>query len=158
MLMIQGINTISKPNNNLRGKLVKVKDKTPKNIISNVVYSFTCQNDWFQANYIGETKQTFKSRVSHHRRPSTGDTYDSLSLPTWERHCAYWKYLDARQGGGLVKMRGERSHLGKDWTTISEQERRAVSQLDIPGTGRFDSFLTVSADSFYIDTISSFTW
>ena len=55
----QGINTIFKPANNLRGKLVKVKDKTPKNTISNVVYSFTCQHEGCQANYIGETKQAF---------------------------------------------------------------------------------------------------
>jgi hypothetical protein len=73
----QGINTIYKPVNNLRGQLVKVKDKTPIETQSNLIYSFVCHQEGCKAEYIGETKQALKSRVSQHRRPSTGDTYDS---------------------------------------------------------------------------------
>ena len=72
-----GINTYMKPYNTLRSQLVRVKDKTPKEKQSNLVYKFTCGNAECNVSYIGETKQALKSRISQHQRPSSGDTYDS---------------------------------------------------------------------------------
>jgi hypothetical protein len=74
------INTAQKPVNNLRGKLVKVKNKEPLDIQLNLVYHFNCQHTECSENYIGETKQALKLRASQHRRPSSGDTYDSASF------------------------------------------------------------------------------
>ena len=43
----QGINTIYKPFNNLRSKLVKVKDRAPKDTQSNLIYNFSCpHSEW----------------------------------------------------------------------------------------------------------------
>jgi hypothetical protein len=73
----QGINTYFKPFNTLRSILVKVKDKTPKEKQSNLIYRYKCHERNCSHTYIGETKQALKSRVSQHRRPSAGDLYDS---------------------------------------------------------------------------------
>ena len=54
-----------------------MKDKAPKEKTSNLVYGVTCGFPGCSESYVGETKQSLKARMSQHRRPSTGDQYDS---------------------------------------------------------------------------------
>ncbi|XP_072041173.1 uncharacterized protein [Amphiura filiformis] len=55
-----GISTSFKPVNTLRGKLVNVKDKQPKDKRSNLVYGVVCGDTDCSAAYVGETKQALK--------------------------------------------------------------------------------------------------
>ena len=57
--------------------LVRVKDITPKDKRSHVVYGISCAEPDCQETYVGETKQALKSRVQQHQRPSSRETYDS---------------------------------------------------------------------------------
>ncbi len=72
-----GISTSFKPINTLRGKLVHVKDKQPKDKCSNLVYGAVCSEDNCKAAYVGETKQALKSKIYQHRRPSTNEAQNS---------------------------------------------------------------------------------
>ena len=62
-----------KPVNKLRGQLVHVKDKPPKDKQSNLVYGYKCAEPGCSESYIGETKQSLKARIGQHRRPSSSD-------------------------------------------------------------------------------------
>ena len=66
-----------KPFNQLRGQLVNVKDRMPRDKRSNVVYGYKCPADNCTETYIGETKQAFQSRMAQHRRPAYRDQLDS---------------------------------------------------------------------------------
>ncbi len=44
---------------------------------SNLVYGVRCGDHGCTESYVGETKQSIKARMYQHRRPSTGDQYDS---------------------------------------------------------------------------------
>ena len=72
-----GITTSFKPTNLLRGKVVHVKDKPPKEKQSNLVYGLKCKDSNCSAAYVGETKQAPKTRVSQHRRPSSNEAQNS---------------------------------------------------------------------------------
>ncbi|XP_072046303.1 uncharacterized protein [Amphiura filiformis] len=72
-----GISTSFKPVNTLRGKLVNVKDKQPKDKRSNLVYGVVCGDTDCSAAYVGETKQALKPRIGQHRRPSTNEAQNS---------------------------------------------------------------------------------
>ena len=72
-----GITTSYKPSNTLRSKLVNVKDKQPKEKRSNVVYGITCANAGCDNSYVGETKQSLKTRANQHRRPSSNEAQNS---------------------------------------------------------------------------------
>ena len=72
-----GFTVTHKPFNTLRSQLVRVKDKPQKEKKSNVVYGVRCRDRHCTDSYVGETKQSLKSRMSQHRRPSYGDNYDS---------------------------------------------------------------------------------
>ena len=67
------ISTGFKPVNKLRGQLVHVKDKPPKDKQSNLVYGYKCAAQGCSEAYIGETKQSLKARIGQHRRPSSID-------------------------------------------------------------------------------------
>ena len=66
-----------KPANSLRSNLVNVKDRQARDKTSNLVYGVKCAKEGCTDTYVGETKQSLKARMSQHRRPSTGDQYDS---------------------------------------------------------------------------------
>ncbi|XP_072042909.1 uncharacterized protein [Amphiura filiformis] len=68
-----GITTAFKPVNKLRGKLVHVKDKPPRDKQSNLVYGYKCGDSDCTEAYVGETKQSLKARLGQHRRPSSTD-------------------------------------------------------------------------------------
>ncbi|XP_072030175.1 uncharacterized protein [Amphiura filiformis] len=72
-----GIATSYKPSNNLRSKLVHVKDKIPKDKQSNLVYGLTCSETSCAQSYVGETKQSIKARFNQHRRGSSNENHDS---------------------------------------------------------------------------------
>ncbi len=42
-----------------------------------MVYGIQCEEPGCDATYVGETKQALIKRLKQHRKPSTGDTYDS---------------------------------------------------------------------------------
>ena len=63
--------------NTLRSKLVKVKDKQPKDKQSNLVYGLVCGEKVCKESYVGETKQALKARANQHRRPSTNEAQNS---------------------------------------------------------------------------------
>ncbi|XP_038055844.1 uncharacterized protein LOC119727843 [Patiria miniata] len=73
----RGIATCFKPCNTLRGKVVQVKDRQPKDTRSNVVYGIICGDKDCSGSYVGETKQSLKSRTYQHRRPSTNEAQNS---------------------------------------------------------------------------------
>ncbi|PIK58714.1 hypothetical protein BSL78_04397 [Apostichopus japonicus] len=68
-----GIVTAFKPTNKLLGKLVHVKDKTPRDKQSHLVYGIKCAQQDCPESYVGETKESIKARVDQHRRPSSSD-------------------------------------------------------------------------------------
>ena len=72
-----GISTAFKPINTLRGKVVHVKDKPPKDKLCNLVYGLTCVAPDCGESYVGETKQSLKARLNQHRRPSTNEAQNS---------------------------------------------------------------------------------
>ena len=72
-----GISTAFKPINTLRGKLVQVKDKPPKEKLCNLVYGLTCVAPDCGESCVGETKQSLKARLNQHRRPSTNEAQNS---------------------------------------------------------------------------------
>ncbi len=63
-----GIVTVFKPGNTLRDKLVKVKDKMPREKQSNLVYGIPCGGTGCRDTYVGETKQALKTRLKQHRQ------------------------------------------------------------------------------------------
>ena len=62
-----------KPTNSLRQALVHVKDKTPPEKRSHVIYGLKCPHSNCEETYVGETQQAVKKRASQHRRPTQGD-------------------------------------------------------------------------------------
>ena len=66
-----------KPTNQLRSMLVNVKDKTPRDKRSHLVYGFQCPEKDCDHTYVGETQQALKKRMSQHRRPAPDNTPDS---------------------------------------------------------------------------------
>ncbi|XP_072041165.1 uncharacterized protein [Amphiura filiformis] len=72
-----GIATSYKPTNIIRGKLVHVKDKPPKDKQSNLVYGITCAATDCGEAYVGETKQSLRARINQHRRPSSSEAQNS---------------------------------------------------------------------------------
>ncbi|XP_072037121.1 uncharacterized protein [Amphiura filiformis] len=78
-----GIATSYKPTNIIRGKLVHVKDKPPKDKQSNLVYGITCAATDCGEAYVGETKQSLRARINQHRRPSSSEAQKSAGF----NHC-----------------------------------------------------------------------
>ena len=54
-----------------------MKDKTPRDKKSHLVYGFKCPDKECHQTYVGESKQALQKRLQQHRQPSYGDTYDS---------------------------------------------------------------------------------
>ena len=54
-----------------------MKDKTPRDKRSHLVYGFKCPEKDCHQTYVGETKQALQKRLQQHRKASYGDTYDS---------------------------------------------------------------------------------
>ena len=61
-----------KPHNTLRQRLVRVKDKIPKEKQRNL-YGVRCEQKDCHDFYVGETQQSLKARMNQHRRPSSVD-------------------------------------------------------------------------------------
>ena len=59
--------------------------KTPKHLLSNVVYKFTCQN-YFELTYIGETKRHLLTRVKEHL--SLSNSYQNSEVKTHIENCS----------------------------------------------------------------------
>ena len=66
-----------KPTNSLRSALVHVKDKTPHEKRSHVIYGLKCPHTNCDSTYVGETQQAVKKRAAQHRRPAQGNQPDS---------------------------------------------------------------------------------
>ena len=71
------IQASGKPANLLRHKLGSVKDKTPQEKRSHLVYGLKCPAGGCDKTYVGETQQALKKRASQHRKPTSGDQYNS---------------------------------------------------------------------------------
>ena len=60
-----------------------VKDKTPRDKQCDVVYGLKCSDAGCDESYVGETKQSIKTRFNQHRRGSSNEKIRTLlSLPT----------------------------------------------------------------------------
>ena len=55
-----------------------VKDKTPKDKLSNLVYGITCGDEDCTETYVGETKQALKARMRQHRKPNILEAQNSV--------------------------------------------------------------------------------
>ena len=62
-----------------------LKAKTPKHLLSNVVYKFTCQND-SELTYIGETKRHLSTRVKEHL--SLNNPYQNSEVKSHIKNCS----------------------------------------------------------------------
>ena len=62
-----------KPVNKLRSRLVHVKDKTPRDKQSNLLYGFKSNGPNFDEAHVGETKQSLKARFSKHKHPCSSE-------------------------------------------------------------------------------------
>ena len=69
-LKTHSINTIFKPIEKLRGKLVRLKDRTPREKKSNLVYGIPCGSGQCNETYVGETTQSLKARMRQHQHPN----------------------------------------------------------------------------------------
>ena len=62
-----------------------LKAKTPKHLLSNVVYKFTCQND-SELTYIGETKRHLSTRAKEHL--SLSNPYQNSEVKSHVKNCS----------------------------------------------------------------------
>ena len=69
-LKSRNISTYFKALSTLKGKLVHVKDKTPKEKRSNLVYGTTCGTRDCNASYVGQTKQSQTASLEQHEKPN----------------------------------------------------------------------------------------
>ncbi|XP_072048557.1 uncharacterized protein [Amphiura filiformis] len=125
-----GITTSFKPVNTLRGKLVNVKDKQPKDKRSNLVYGVVCGDTDCSAAYVGETKQALKTRIGQHRRPSTNKAQNSAV------------YLHLKDTGHSIKNE-EVVILDKE-----EQWHRRGQEVTITLVGRGGLYVNSAINSF----------
>ena len=54
-----------------------MKDKTPHEKRSHVIYGLKCPHTNCDSTYVGETQQAVKKRAAQHRRPAQGNQPDS---------------------------------------------------------------------------------
>ena len=104
-----------KPIGTLRSKLVKVKDKMPREKMSNLVYEILCGSQGCVATYVGETKQSLCARLEQHRHKgfnkarSLRCTYSARKTITLQQHRRGNTQL--RRGLGLMRHQG--GYMGK---------------------------------------------
>ena len=72
-----GIGAFFKPINTLRSKLVKIKDKTPWEKRSHLVYGIKCGGAGCHESYVGETQQALRKRMYQHTKPSAKEEQNS---------------------------------------------------------------------------------
>ncbi|XP_072037613.1 uncharacterized protein [Amphiura filiformis] len=120
-----GIATSYKPTNIIRGKLVHVKDKPPKDKQSNLVYGITCAATDCGEAYVGETKQSLRARINQHRRPSSSEAQNSAVF----NHCKTTEHffkpeevviLDKEEK--VVRAGCQGSHLGESGAASHQQK------------------------------------
>ena len=68
-----GISACFKPVNKLHSRLVHVKDKPPRDKLSNLIYGFKCKGLHCSDPYFGDTKQSLKACFSQRRHPSSSE-------------------------------------------------------------------------------------
>ena len=66
-----------KPANSLRSALVHIKDKTPHEKRSHLVYGLKCPRSGCDKTYVGETQQAIKKQASQHRKPTPDNQFNS---------------------------------------------------------------------------------
>jgi len=88
----QEIRTYHKPYNTLRSILVHLKDRTPTEKKTGVVYDITC-NDCGE-HYIGETARTLEKRVGEHQKQTTSAIREHQSQANHEVDWEGVKILD----------------------------------------------------------------
>ena len=113
--------------NKLRGQLVHVKDKRPKDKQSNLVYGYKCAEPGCSESYIGETKQSLKARIGQHRRPSSSDCQPDSAVYAHARSTGLQIdpeeviVLDPKERWFWTWSTG--GNLGADRTTFPQQTR-----------------------------------
>ena len=90
VLKSYNISTTFKPIGTLRSKLVKVKDKMPREKLSNLVYGIACGSQGCAATHVGETKQSLRGRLDQHRHKGSNEAQISaVYLHCTETHHSF---------------------------------------------------------------------
>ena len=81
------INTAFKNQKNLKMIFTPTKDKIPKELSSNIVYSIPCKGNDCKAVYIGQTKRFLKNRLKEHKNniKETPNKQNALTKHTVEK-------------------------------------------------------------------------
>ena len=75
-----GVNSYVRPSNTPRQQLVYAKDPIPKTRVTSPVYHIPCSS--CEADYVGVTKRSLKTRFDEHRRPSSSTLEVSRHIHT----------------------------------------------------------------------------
>ena len=86
--------TTFKPIGTLRSKLVKVKDKMPREKLSNLVYGIPCGSQRCAATNVGETKQSLRARLDQHRHKGSNEAQISAVCLHCKETCHSFKNTD----------------------------------------------------------------
>ena len=90
ILLSYRIGSHYKPQNLIRHRLVKPKDKTDLLEASGSVYYICCKD--CDAAYVGESQRPLKTRIAEHKRPSNKSSPVALHSTT-ENHSMDWDHL-----------------------------------------------------------------
>ncbi len=114
-----------KPTNILRGKMVHLKDKPPKDKQSNSVYWISCATPGCGDTYVGETNQSLRARIKQHRRSSSNEAQNSAVYNHCNENTEQFFNPDEvillEKNGGLSE--DLESPFGKDWSIQQSTKR-----------------------------------
>lgn len=139
-----------KPFNKIRGKLVHLKDKKPKDKQSHLVYGIKCSEPGCDESYVGETQQALKARLKQHRRPSssgeaafnsavfnhiatTGHTIEDKDVKILDREENWWQrgvkeaIVERVEQPSLNRNGGLRHKLSHTWDRALQKTRKQLT-------------------------------
>ena len=117
-----GVKPVFRPKKTLKRELMQVKNRTPEQKQTGVVYEIPCKD--CPEVYVGETKRTLKVRLSEHRQAvKRGDPKNGIAVHVQKtNHCINWE-------GATVQRRAEGFWLRR--TVEAIQIRKATPNMNL---------------------------
>ena len=120
--VLLGVKPVIRPKRTLKRELMQVKNRTPEQKQTGVVYEIPCKD--CPEVYVGETKRTLKVRLSEHRQAvKRGDPKNGITVHVHKtNHCINWE-------GATVQRRAEGFWLRR--TVEATQIRKATPNMNL---------------------------
>ena len=117
-----GVKPVFRPMNTIKRDLMQVKNRTPEQKQTGVVYEVPCKD--CPEGYVGETKRTLKVRMSEHRQAvRRGDPKNSIAVNFQKtNHCINWD-------GATVQRRTQRFWQRR--TVEANQIRKSIPNMNL---------------------------